>query len=199
MKTKILSVITMFVVVLGLTKSTYANSLTMDAFTLLNDISTINKIEVHGNVELYISDATQDQVKVYNKYYAERALVQSKNGVLSIASYTNEKLVVWVSAADLRSVSVFDNSTVKSFGKLSKIEFNVDLHNNAVASLNLDAFSTTVTVKDNATADLKGATEELNLNRAIQSNVKSNNFAVSHLVENKAIYTAGMGSNTMGM
>ncbi|WP_295716055.1 DUF2807 domain-containing protein [Mucilaginibacter sp.] len=199
MKTKILSVITMFVMVLGLTKSTYANSLTMDAFTLLNDISTINKIEVHGNVELYISDATQDQVKVYNKYYAERALVQSKNGVLSIASYTNEKLVVWVSAADLRSVSVFDNSTVKSFGKLSKIEFNVDLHNNAVASLNLDAFSTTVTVKDNATADLKGATEELNLNRAIQSNVKSNNFAVSHLVENKAIYTAGMGSNTMGM
>jgi hypothetical protein len=199
MKTKILSVITMFVVVLGLTKSTYANSSTMDAFTLLNDISTINKIEVHGNVELYISDATQDQVKVYNKYYAERALVQSKNGVLSIASYTNEKLVVWVSAADLRSVSVFDNSSVKSFGKLSKIEFSVDLHNNAVATLNLDAFSTTLTVKDNATADLKGATEELNLNRAIQSNVKSNNFAVSHLVENKAIYTAGTGSNTMGM
>ena len=199
MKTKILSVITMLVVVLGLTKSTYANSSTIDAFTLLNDISTINKIEVHGNVELYISDATQDQVKVYNKYYAERALVQSKNGVLSIASYTNEKLVVWVSAADLRSVSVFDNSSVKSFGKLSKIEFNVDLHNNAVASLNLDAFSTTLTVKDNAKADLKGATEELNLNRAIQSNVKSNNFAVSHLVENKAIYTAGMGSNTMGM
>ena len=199
MKTKILSVITMFVVVLGLTKSTYANSSTMDAFTLLNDISTINKIEVHGNVELYISDATQDQVKVYNKYYAERALVQTKNGVLSIASYTNEKLVVWVSAADLRSVSVFDNSSVKSFGKLSKIEFNVDLHNNAVASLNLDAFSTTLTVKDNAKADLKGTTEELNLNRAIQSNVKSNNFAVSHLVENKAIYTAGVSSNTIGM
>ena len=199
MKTKILSVITMLVVVLGLTKSTYANSSTIDAFTLLNDISTINKIEVHGNVELYISDATQDQVKVYNKYYAERALVQTKNGVLSIASYTNEKLVVWVSAADLRSVSVFDNSSVKSFGKLSKIEFNVDLHNNAVASLNLDAFSTTLTVKDNAKADLKGATEELNLNRVIQSNVESNNFAVSHLVENKAIYTAGMGSNTMGM
>jgi len=199
MKTKILSVITMFVIVLGLTKSTYANSLTIDAFTVLNDISTINKIEVHGNVELYISDATQDQVKVYNKYYAERALVQTKNGVLSIASYTNEKLVVWVSAADLRSVSVFDNSSVTSFGKLSKIEFNVDLHNNAVASLNLEAFSTTVTVKDNAIADLKGATEELNLNRAIQSNFKSNNFAVSHLVENKAIFTAGRGSNVIGM
>jgi len=199
MKTKILSVITMFVVVLGLTQSTYAKSLTIDAFTVLNDISTINKIEVHGNVELYISDATRDQVKVYNKYYAERALVQTKNGVLSIASYTTEKLVVWVSAADLRSVSVFDNSSVTSFGKLSKIEFNVDLHNNAVASLNLDAFSTTLTVKDNATADLKGATQELNLNRAIQSNVKSSNFAVTHLVENKAILAAGMGRSVIGI
>ena len=199
MKTKILSVITMFVVVLGLTQSTYAKSLTIDAFTVLNDISTINKIEVHGNVELYISDDTRDQVKVYNKYYAERALVQTKNGVLSIASYTTEKLVVWVSAADLRSVSVFDNSSVTSFGKLSKIEFNVDLHNNAVASLNLDAFSTTLTVKDNATADLKGATQELNLNRAIQSNVKSSNFAVTHLVENKAILAAGMGRSVIGI
>jgi hypothetical protein len=199
MKTKILSVITMFVVVLGLTQSTYAKSLTIDAFTVLNDISTINKIEVHGNVELYISDDTRDQVKVYNKYYAERALVQTKNGVLSIASYTTEKLVVWVSAADLRSVSVFDNSSVTSFGKLSKIEFNVDLHNNAVASLNLDAFSTTLTVKDNATADLKGATQELNLNRAIQSNVKSSNFAVTHLVENKAILAAGMSRSVIGI
>ncbi|QEC77660.1 GIN domain-containing protein [Mucilaginibacter ginsenosidivorax] len=199
MKTKILSVITMFVVVLGLTQSTYAKSLTIDAFTVLNDISTINKIEVHGNVELYISDATRDQVKVYNKYYAERALVQTKNGVLSIASYTNEKLVVWVSAADLRSVSVFDNSSLTSFGKLSKIEFNVDLHNSAVASLNLDAFSTTLTVKDNATADLKGATEELNLNRAIQSNVNNSNFAVTHLVENKAILAAGMGRSVIGI
>lgn len=199
MKTKILSVITIFVVVLGLTQSTYAKSLTIDAFTVLNDISTINKIEVHGNVELYISDDTRDQVKVYNKYYAERALVQTKNGVLSIASYTTEKLVVWVSAADLRSVSVFDNSSVTSFGKLSKIEFNVDLHNNAVASLNLDAFSTTLTVKDNSTADLKGATQELNLNRAIQSNVKSSNFAVTHLVENKAILAAGMGRSVIGI
>src|SRR5882757_11417178 len=108
MKTKILSVITMFVVVLGLTKSTYANSLTNDAYTVLNDIRTINKIEVHGNVELYISDASSDQVKVYNKYYAESALVQSRNGVLRISSYKTDKLVVWVSANDLRSVSVFD-------------------------------------------------------------------------------------------
>lgn len=199
MKTKILSIIAMFVVVLGLTKSTYASSLTNDAFTVLNDVSKINKIEVHGNVELYISDATSDQVKVYNQYYAESALVQSKNGVLRISSYKAEKLVVWVSASDLRSVSVFDNSAVRSFGKLSKIEFNVDLHDNAVASLNLDAFYTTVTVKNNAKVDLKGSAEELNLNRNIESNVKSNDFAVTHLLENKTTFTADLGNRAIGM
>jgi hypothetical protein len=199
MKTKILSVITMFVVVLGLTKSTYASSLTNDAFTVLNDISAINKIEVHGNVELYISDASSDQVKVYNKYYAESALVQNKNGVLRISSYTADKLVVWVSAKDLRSVSVFDNSAVKSFGKLSKIEFNVDLHDNAVANLNLDSFKASLTVKNNAKADLKGSAEELNLNRDIESNVKNNGFAVTHLIENKIIFTAGIGNKVTSM
>ena len=104
MKTKFFSIITILVVVLGFSKSTYASSL-KDAYTVLNDISAINKIEVHGNVELYISDATTDQVKVYNKYYSESALVQSKNGVLRITSYKNERLVVWVSANDLRSIS----------------------------------------------------------------------------------------------
>lgn len=199
MKTKILSVITMFVVVLGLTKSTYANTSSNDAFTVLNDISAISKIEVHGNVELYISDATSDQVKVYNKYYAESALVQSKNGVLRISSYKTDKLVVWVSAKDLRSVSVFDNSTVKSFGKLSKIEFNVDLHDNAVANLDLDAFNITLAVKDSAKVDLKGFAEELNMDRNIASNVKTNDFAVAHLIENKTVFTADLGNKVIGM
>ncbi|MGZ3901875.1 MAG: hypothetical protein ACXVDC_16230 [Bacteroidia bacterium] len=83
MKTKILSLIAISVVVLGLTTTTYAATANNDNYTVLSDISTINKIEVYGNVELYVSDASSDQVKVYNKYYSESALVQSKNGVLA--------------------------------------------------------------------------------------------------------------------
>src|ERR1700749_3724905 len=112
MKTRILSVITILVVVLGFTKPTLAATANHDAYTVLNDINNINKIEVHGNVELFVSDANADQVKVYNKYYSETALVQNKNGVLSIASYSTEKLVVWVSAADLRGISAYDNAEI---------------------------------------------------------------------------------------
>ena len=102
--------------------------------TVLNNISKISKIEVRGNVELYISDSETDQVKVYNKYYEQSALVQSQNGVLRITSYADQKLVVWIKAADLRAITAYDNAEVRSFGKLSAIELEVNLHNNASVS-----------------------------------------------------------------
>ncbi|MDB4918161.1 DUF2807 domain-containing protein [Mucilaginibacter sp.] len=190
MKTAFLTIFTALVLVSGIVNSTYAATAKndKDTYTVLTDISAINKIEVHGNVELYVSDASSDQVKVYNKYYSESALVQSKNGVLRISSYKAEKLVVWVSANDLRSISAYDNAVVKSFGNISKIEFDVDLHDNASARLNLDAYSANVTVKDNAKADLNGSATELNLNRDFESNVQSKNFTAVHYSENKIAF-----------
>jgi hypothetical protein len=185
MKSKLFSLITLSIIALGITKSAHAATSTNAIVTTLTDISNINKIEVYGNVEVYISDATTDQVKVYNNYYGESALVQSKNGVLRISSYKNEKLVVWVSANDLRTISAYDNAEIRSFGTLSKIELNVDLHNNASAKLNLDAYSANVTVADHSKADLSGSAAEFTLNRNISSSVNNFNFAVIHLYENK--------------
>jgi len=187
MKTAILTIFTALTIVTGIANTTQAATANTgdQAYTVLTDVTAINKIEVRGNVELYVSDASSDQVKVYNKYYSQSALVQSQNGVLRIASYSPEKLVVWVSANDLRSISAFDNSDVKSFGSLSKIELDVDLHDNASANLNLDAFNASVTVKDNAKADLKGSATQLNLSRDVESNVKSSSFTAAHYTENK--------------
>jgi len=199
MKTKILSVITILVVVLGFTKPTLAATANHDAYTVLNDINNINKIEVHGNVELFVSDANTDQVKVYNKYYSESALVQSKNGVLSIASYSTEKLVVWVSAADLRAISAYDNAEIRTFGKLSKIEFDVDLHDSALANLNLNAFDANLTVKDNAKANLTGTADQLTLNSDIENGVNRKNFTAARYNENKSIFSAELSSETIGM
>jgi len=185
MKTKILSIITLIVIVFGISNLTYAASTNNVVVTTLTDISAINKIEVHGNVELFISDGSADQVKVYDQYYGESALIQSHNGVLRISSYKNEKLVVWVTAADLRSVSAFDNSEVKSFGNISKIEFNVDLHNNASAKLNLDVFTANVSVNDHAKADLSGTANDLSLTHNVSSSVNNYNLKATHYTENK--------------
>jgi len=174
----------MFVVVLGITKTTYAATANNNTVTVLTDISTINKIEVHGNVELFISDGSADQVKVYNKYYSESALVQSKSGVLRITSYNAEKLVVWVTANDLRSIAAYDNAEVRSFGDISKIEFNIDLHDNATARLNFNAYSANVTLKDNAKIELSGTVNEFSLNHNTGSAIINDNFSAEHFTEN---------------
>jgi len=185
MKTQILTIFTALVLSTGIATTTFAATANTQNVTVLNDIPAINKIEVHGNVELYISDGETDQVKVYNKYYSEGALVQNKDGVLRISSYTSEKLVVWVTANDLRSVAAYDNADVKSFGNLSKIDFNVELHNTATAKLNIDAFAANVSVNDKAKADLSGKVDELNFNKSEGAALNQNNFAAAHVTENK--------------
>jgi hypothetical protein len=190
MKTRVLSIIALAVTALSFTSPAKAAPVNSENYTILTDVSRINKIEIYGNVELYVSDGPTDQVKVYDNYYAESALVQGKNGVLRISSYKDTKLVVWVTAADLRSISAYDNSVVRSFGNLSKIEFDVDLHNNAAAKLNLDAFSATVTLTDHAKADLSGTANELNLNHDMASSVNNFDFTAAHLTDNRVVVPA---------
>jgi uncharacterized protein YcbX len=177
MKTSFFTIAASLVLVAGLSNSTFASTKnTQTVATVLTDVSNISKIEIRGNVELYVSAGTTDQVKVYNKYYAESALVQSSKGVLRIASYTAEKLVVWVTANDLRAISAYDNAEVKSFGNLSAIDLEVNLHNNATAKLKLETYNTNVNVSDNAKIELTGTATVYNLNHNLQSSVNNNNF-----------------------
>jgi len=185
MKTKILSIILLFVAIAGFLKSTYAATAINAEYTLLKEIKAVNKIEVRGNVELFISDSPVEQVKVYNKYYSENALVQYSNGTLRITSYNAEKLIVWVSTDELRAISAYDNAEVRSFGKLSKIEFNVDLHNNASANLNLDAYSANVKLSDHAKAELSGNATEFGLTANANTTVVKNDFKAEHSTDNK--------------
>ncbi|MGZ3836123.1 MAG: GIN domain-containing protein, partial [Mucilaginibacter sp.] len=169
MKTKILSVSLMFVVISGILNSTYAATANNTGYTILNNIKAINKIEIRGNVELFISDNPTEQVKVYNKYYSETALVQSSNGVLRISSYTPEKLIVWVTSENLRSVSAYDNAEVRSFGDVSKIEFSIDLHDYATAKLRFDSYSADVTLNDHSKIEVSGTVTEFHVNRNASS------------------------------
>ncbi|MEN0056914.1 MAG: DUF2807 domain-containing protein [Mucilaginibacter sp.] len=185
MKTKFFTIITTLVLVGGIASFTSAKTINNynSGSTVLADMSKINKIEIRGNVELYVSAGTADQVKVYNRYYAETALVQNQNGVLRITSYKPEKLVVWVTANDLRAISAYDNAQVKSFGKLSAVELEVNLHNNATAKLNVDAFKANVNVNDRAKIDLAGTTTEYSLNHALSASVNNNNFAAVNFTD----------------
>jgi hypothetical protein len=181
MKTQILTIATVLSLALATSTNTFAATHSSNVSTVLTDVKHINKIEVRGNVELYVSDGTRDNVKVYDKYYSESALVQNQNGVLRISSYKNEKLVVWVTAAELQSISVYDNASVKSFGKLSGINLEVNLYNHAAANLNLEAFAANINVNDQATANLTGTVNDCNLKYNQSATVNSTNFVATNL------------------
>ncbi|WP_184550405.1 GIN domain-containing protein [Mucilaginibacter sp. FT3.2] len=198
MKTTLFTIAASLVLVAGLSNSTFASAKnTQPVATVLTDVSNINKIEIRGNVELYLSAGTADQVKVYNKYYASSALVQSSKGVLRITSYTKEKLVIWVTANDLRAISAYDNAEVKSFGKLSAIDLDVNLYNNATAKLNLDNYNTNVNVNNNAKIELAGTTEVYSLNHNLQSSVNNNNFIAATFTDKVEMGVATKGENDL--
>jgi hypothetical protein len=197
MKTKILSIFLTFVAISAISKSTYAAAVNHADYVILNDIKAINKIEIHGNVELFISNGSTEQVKVYNKYYSERALVQSSNGILRISSYNSEKLVVWVASENLISVSAFDMAEVISFGKVSKIEFSVDLHDYATAKLNFDAYITNVTLTGHSKIELSGTVNELCLNRNEDSTVLKSDLVADHYYESKMIVQTVTGKDDL--
>jgi hypothetical protein len=177
MKAKFLTIATIFTLALGTITTTFASTNNNEEVaTVLTNVSQINKIEIRGNVQLFVSDGSADQVKVYNRYYAESAMVQNDNGVLRIASYNAKTLVVWVTAADLRNITAYDNAEVKSFGNLSKIDLEVNLHNNASAQLNLDAFKANITLNDRAKADLTGNVTDYTLTHDQSTSVNQSNL-----------------------
>jgi hypothetical protein len=184
MKTTILTFALSLATVVGITNTTFAaDGNTAKTATVLTEVSSINAIEVRGNVEVYVSDGTADQVKVYNQYYSDNAMIQDAKGTLRIASYSDQKLTVWVTASQLQKLSVYDNASVKSFGKLSAINLDVELYNNATAKLNIDAFGAAITLNNNAKAELAGNITEGVVKYDDASALKTTDLTATHLVK----------------
>jgi hypothetical protein len=183
MKTTILTIAIALITVFGITGSSFAATTgsSSQVSTMLPNVSNISEIEVHGNVTLYVTTGSTDQVKVYNDYYAQDALVQEQNGVLRITSYESQKLEVWVTVTDLSKLSAYDNAVVKSFGTFSAIDLNVSLYNTASAQLDLDAITATISLNDRAKADLSGTATEGKLQYARSSYLNVTNFAAAEL------------------
>jgi len=156
MKTITLSIAIALLFTLSISTTSFASTKNNNVETILSNVNNFNSIEVNGNVELYVTTGEANNVKVYDSYYNQNALVQEQNGVLRVSSYKNEKLVVWVTVSDLQSITATDNATVKSFGKLSAIDFKLNLKNQATAQLDLDVSNASITLNDNAKANLSG-------------------------------------------
>jgi len=184
MKTRIVTLITLLTIILSVTMASAATkNVDGNQAAVLVATNNINKIEASGNVEVYITNGDKDQVKVFDKYYAKNALVQDKDGVLRISSYTADKLVVLVTVADLHAITVNDNATVRSYGTLAAIDLKVTLNNNAAAQLKLDAFAADITVNNRATANLSGNVNDYSLKHSQSSTVNKSQLVAANTTE----------------
>lgn len=127
--------------------------------TLLPSIKNLHKIEVSGNVEILLSQQEEEQLKVYDEYYSKNALVQWENGVLRISSYESKKLTVLVGVNHLKVLVASGNAVVRSVNKLSSLDLEVYLEDNAVASLNAQALNVSTSLSDFARLELDGQAE----------------------------------------
>lgn len=184
MKTRIVTLITLITIILSVSVANAATTINNNNATAVNvAVNNISKIEASGNVEVYITNGDKDEVKVYDKYYEQNALVQGKDGVLRISSYAKDKLVVLVTVTDLRAITAYDNAVVKSYGKLSAIELNVVLNNNASAQLNLNVFAANFTVNNRSTANLSGTVNDYSVKYSQSSTINKTDLVAANVTE----------------
>ncbi|RZK52724.1 MAG: hypothetical protein EOO91_18870, partial [Pedobacter sp.] len=120
MKTSIKTLIALSLTGLVLTSSAFVTKAADgQKQTVLADVKKVNKINVSGNVELILVQSADENVKVYNNYYASNALVQQKNGELRISSFNKETLTVIVYVTNLSAITASENATVRTFGKFN--------------------------------------------------------------------------------
>jgi hypothetical protein len=183
MKTTILTTAIILATAFGISQPGFALSHHTGVSAIVSPVNKISKIEIHGNVELYVSDGCSDHIKVYNNDYKGAAIAADQNGVLKISSNSSEKLVVWVTASDLSDISAYDNAEIKSFGALSSIDLDINLYNNASASLSMDVFHVNITLNDHTRARLAGIINEVELRHDITASVDTSALASEHVTD----------------
>ncbi|MES2278039.1 MAG: DUF2807 domain-containing protein [Bacteroidota bacterium] len=182
MKTNIITIAALLTIA-TITNTAFATTKKDQTATVLTEVKNFSKIEVRGNVEVYLTNGDANSVKVLNNYYGESALVQNQNGTLRISSYTKDALVVYVTAADLRTLSVYDNALVKTGKGFSAIELDVNVYNNATATLDLEAYSANITINDTAKANLTGSVTNCDMQVNQSSSVNSTYFVAEHITK----------------
>ena len=196
MKTSIKNLIAVTLTLVVLTSTSLITRADDQAVTVLSDVKKVNKISVSGNVELILVQSADESVKVYDKYYTKNALVQQKAGELRISSYDKEKLTVVVYVSNLSSITASENATVRTHGKFSALDLEVNLNNNSTAILNTNTISLNTNVKGNAVLTLSGTTEEYNAVVNSLSKVNMNEFVAenSNIRSQKVNTPASMSS-----
>lgn len=140
----------------------FVNAKEAKKVTVLSTVKNFNKLNVSGNVEVILVQSANPSVQVYDNYYAKNALVQEKDGELRISSFDKETLTVVVYASQLNEITASDKAAVRTSGKFSALSLEVNLKDQAKATLNTNTVDLFAKVNDKASLNLSGSTTDYN-------------------------------------
>jgi len=167
--------------------------------TELKDKAIISKIYVKANVEVFITQGEEQSIKVYDNYYGKNALTQIENdGTLRISSHSDKKLLVWVTVENLKSIEAHDQAVVYSVNRLTVLDLQVTLSNNAMAHLEIDTYEINTNISDLSKLELVGKAEVKNVYASNYSNLdvsKFNSSSESLILKDESSITLGNQQN----
>lgn len=194
MKTSIITLATLLTIA-TISNTAFAADKKDKTVTVINEARNFNKIEVRGNVEVYLTNGPANTVKAYNNYYGESALVQNQNGTLRISSFSKDALVVYVTAEDLNSITLYDNAFIKTGKDFASLDLTVNLYNTATAQLDIQAINANININDRAKADLIGKVDNCDMQVNQASTVNSTNFVAGSLTKKVNGFVTEVKSN----
>lgn len=166
-------------VILGTTFAAQADSGKKMA-TVLPTLKNFRKISVSGNVELILIQDAEENVKVYNDYYANNALVQQNADVLRISSFGKEKLTVMVHVKNLYAIEAQDHASVKTYGSFNLLGLDVVLHDQATADINANTVSLTTMAGEGTQLRLAGTTDNYTAKIGDNANLNLEGFTAQN-------------------
>ena len=180
MKTKIvkmlaLTVLAFVVIIISSSKKSKAADKTV-VVTELKDVKHIHKIVVVGNVDVYLTQGTEENLKVYDNYYSKNALVQWQDGELRISSFEKEKLAVSITVNNLSAIQASGNVKVRSMNEISTIDLDIQLKDNAQANLEARAVNISSSIADGSVLKLSGESDNQHLNLSGAAQYESSRF-----------------------
>jgi len=128
-------------------------------YTALTHVKNITKIAVSGNVKLILVQDSKEHIEVFDKYYANNALVQQQGTELRISSFTKDALTVIAHVNNISTIEASNTSSVTTSGKFNLLNLNVVLKDSATACINANTVNLSTTINDGTSLSLEGTTE----------------------------------------
>lgn len=154
---KSLIMVLALIILTGSRKPAKAGDIRTVRKTILADIRDLSRIEVSGNVELLLSQGGKEQVELYDQADPRGRKVRFSDGTLQIRSA--EKLTVLVTVSNLQSLEASGQAVIRSLNRISSIDLDVRLRDQARGMLEAEAFNLTAMLEGGSRMDLSGQAE----------------------------------------